>query len=75
MTDPVLALEKFDTNWSQVQKGDQANTYWYIHSMMQSGYKTEDILPPEILPPQSITIKAQTNIRQWHGIPQIKNSP
>ena len=43
MTDPVLALEKFDTNWSQVQKGDQANTYWYIHSMMQSGYKTEDI--------------------------------
>lgn len=43
MTDPVLAMDKFDNSWSQVQKGDQANTYWYIHSMMQSGYKTEDI--------------------------------
>lgn len=43
MTNPILALDKFQNNWSSVQKTDQANTYWYIHSMLESGCKTDEI--------------------------------
>lgn len=43
MTNPQLALNKFLTGSSSVQKTDQANTYWYINSMKESGYKVSDI--------------------------------
>lgn len=43
MTNPQLALDKFMTGSTSVQKTDQANTYWYINSMKESGYKISDI--------------------------------
>lgn len=43
MTNPQLALNKFITGDTSVQKTDQANTYWYINSMKESGYKVSDI--------------------------------
>lgn len=43
MTNPQLALDKFMTGSTSVQKTDQANTYWYINSMKESGYKESDI--------------------------------
>ena len=43
MTNPQLALNKFITGDTSVQKTDQANAYWYINSMKESGYKVSDI--------------------------------
>lgn len=42
-TNPELALQKFEQNASNVQKTDTANTYWFINSMLQLGYKTDKI--------------------------------
>ena len=42
-TNPKLALEKFEQNASKVQKTDTANTYWFINSMLQLGYKSDKI--------------------------------
>lgn len=43
-TNPELALEKFEANTSKVQRTDTANTYWFINSMLQLGYKTDEII-------------------------------
>ncbi|MGN0352285.1 MAG: discoidin domain-containing protein [Roseburia sp.] len=42
-TNPKLALEKFGENAASVQRTDTANTYWFINSMLQLGYKTDKI--------------------------------
>ena len=42
-TNASLALEKFNQNPSAVQNADRANTYWFINTMLQSGYKTTDV--------------------------------
>ncbi len=43
-TNPDLALSKFVNNDNKVQRTDTANTYWFINSMKESGYKTNDIV-------------------------------
>lgn len=43
-TNPALALAKFEANVNKVQRNDQANTYWFIHSMMQYGVKSEEVI-------------------------------
>lgn len=42
-TDPDLAIDKFDNNVERIQRTDTANTYWFIHSMKELGYRTTDI--------------------------------
>ncbi|WP_310602689.1 discoidin domain-containing protein, partial [Anaerosporobacter sp.] len=42
-TNPVLALDKFNANVSKIQNTDTANTYWFINSMIDLGYKTDKI--------------------------------
>ncbi len=42
-TDPELALQKFEENAASVQKTDTANTYWFINSMIELGYRTDRI--------------------------------
>ncbi len=43
-TNSDLAMEKFFANDTKVQSTDQATTYWFIQSMDELGYKTEDII-------------------------------
>lgn len=42
-TNPALALDKFNSNVSRIQNTDTANTYWFINSMLELGYKTDKI--------------------------------
>ncbi len=43
-TNPSLAMEKFKANDTKIQTTDQATTYWFIQSMSELGYKTDDIV-------------------------------
>lgn len=43
-TNPTLALQKFNENAGKVQNTDQANTYWFINSMLELGSKTDEII-------------------------------
>ncbi len=43
-TDPDRAMQKFLANDTKLQTTDQATTYWFIQSMDELGYKTEDII-------------------------------
>lgn len=43
-TNPQLAMQKFLVNDTKLQTTDQATTYWFIQSMSELGYKTEDIV-------------------------------
>ena len=43
-TNPELALEKFNANANKLQRTDQANTYWFIYSMLEYGVKSDEII-------------------------------
>lgn len=43
-TDPIKALQKFNENPSKVQSADRANVYWFMNTMKEVGYKTNQII-------------------------------